>query len=111
MTANDRKAAIDAYKRRKIVGGVYAVTCVPTGAKWIGAANDLHGAKNRIWFSLNYGGTPWPDLEAAWRQHGAARFTYEEIDLLEDGLSPFEREMALKERLADWKTRLGASTI
>ena len=41
----ERKAAIDAYKRRKVVGGIYVVTCAPTGESWVGAANDLSTIK------------------------------------------------------------------
>ena len=107
----DKKAATDAYKQRRIIGGIYTVTCIPTGAKWIGAANELHGVKNRIWFTLGLGGSPWPALQAAWAEHGAISFTYDEIELLPDDLTPFARETALKDRLAHWKQALGASTI
>lgn len=36
MTGEDRKAAIAAYKERKVIGGVYAVRCAATGEVWVG---------------------------------------------------------------------------
>jgi hypothetical protein len=111
MSAIDRKAAIDAYKRRKVVGGVYAVTCEPTGERWVGAANDLSTIKNRIWFSLGHGSAPWAALQKAWKTHGGERFTFAELDRLPDDLEPYARQVRLKECLAHWQAELGASTI
>jgi hypothetical protein len=111
MSAIDRKAAIDAYKRRKVIGGVYAVSCEPTGERWVGAANDLSTIKNRIWFSLGQGNAPWAVQQKAWKMHGEDRFTFAELERLPDDLEPYAREVRLKERLAHWLTELGASTI
>ena len=107
----ERKAAIDAYKRRKVVGGIYVVTCVPTGERWVGAANDLSTIKNRIWFSLGTGSAPWASLQKAWKAHGSDRFTFAELESLPDDLEPYAREVALKERLAHWQAELAANTI
>jgi hypothetical protein len=107
----DRKAAVDAYKQRKVVGGIYAVTCVPTGQRWLGAANDLSTAKNRIWFTLGLPRSPWPDLESAWSRHGAERFTFDEIERLPHDLAPGAKELALKARLAHWREKLNAPSL
>ena len=111
MSRIDRKAAIDAYKQRKVLGGVYTVTCVATGERWIGAANDLSTIKNRIWFTLGNGNAQWASLQKAWIAHGRDRFTFSEIERLNEDLEPYAREMALKERLAHWQAELGADTI
>jgi hypothetical protein len=112
LTASDRKAAIDAYKQRTVVSGIYAVTCVPTGQRWVGAANDLSTIKNRIWFTLGLPRSPWPDLEKAWNAHGgAAAFTFEEVERLADDIAPYARDIALKERAPYWRQKLGAATI
>jgi hypothetical protein len=111
MSSIDRKAAVAAYKRRKVVGGVYLVTRVPTGECWIGSANDLSTVKNRIWFTLGLGRSPWPALQAAWSAHGAAALRFEEIDRLDEDMPPYARESALKERLAKWREELGATVI
>jgi hypothetical protein len=110
-TRADRKAAIDAYKQRKVVAGIYSVTCTPTGQRWVGAANDLSTIKNRIWFTLGLPRTSWPDLQAAWNTHGADAFRFEEIERLADDLDPAGRERALKARLAHWRQELSAAAI
>jgi hypothetical protein len=111
LTAIDRKAAIDAYKRRKIVGGVYGVICGPTGQRWVGAANELGAMKNRIWFTLNHGSASWVELQKAWKTHGAEAFTFEELERLDDDLEPYAKELALKARLEHWLQKLGATAI
>ncbi len=112
MANAERKAAVDAYKQRKVVGGIYAVTCVPTGAKWVGAANDLSTVKNRIWFTLGLPRSPWPDLEKAWNANGgAAAFTYEAVEELDREMEPWAKELALKDRLAHWQVTLKAAKI
>jgi hypothetical protein len=111
LRSADRKAAIDAYKRRKIVGGVYAVTCLPTGQRWLGTADDLSTIRNRIWFTLGLSRSPWPDLEKAWKAYGADQFVFAEVERLSDDLAPHARQAALQERLAHWRRKLGASTI
>jgi hypothetical protein len=111
MNSVDRKAAVAEYKRRIVVGGVYLVTCGPTGERWIGSANDLSTVKNRIWFTLGLGRSPWPTLQAAWLAHGAEAFSFEIIDRLDEDMAPYAREVALKERLAKWRGELGATVI
>jgi hypothetical protein len=111
LGATERKAAIDAYKQRRVISGIYAVTCVPTGQRWVGAANDLSTIKNRIWFTLGLPHSPWPELEKAWNAHGAGRFTFEEVERLAEDIEPYARDIALKERLPYWRQKLGAATI
>jgi hypothetical protein len=111
MSSADRKAAIDAYKQRKVVGGIYAVTCLATGERWVGAANDLSNVKNRIWFSLGLGRSPWKGLQAAWQAHGPEQFTFAEMERLADDLAPYAKELALKDRLTHWQQELQAATI
>ena len=112
MAAADRKAAIDAYKQRKVVGGIYAVTCVPSGERWVGAANDLSTIKNRIWFTLGLPRSPWPEMEKAWNAHGGANaFTFEELERLDEEMPAYAKELALKERVVQWRQKLGAATI
>ena len=68
----DRKAAIAAYKERKVIGGVYAVRCTATGEVWVGQWPNLATIQNRIWFTLRQGSHPNPDLQtilaAEWRR-------------------------------------------
>jgi hypothetical protein len=109
MRGKGRKAAVAAYKERKIIAGIYAVRCVATGRRWIGRASDLSTVQNRIWFGLRLGSDPHPTLQAAWHEHGADSFVFEEIERLDDeALVP---ELALRDRLAHWRAALHAEVI
>ena len=58
MKNERRKAAIAAYKERKVVAGIYAVRCNPTGERWLGAAPNIATVQNRVWFGLQMGTSP-----------------------------------------------------
>ena len=47
MRTEDRKAAVNAYKKREVEGGIYAVRCVASGEAWVGGAPDLSKIQNR----------------------------------------------------------------
>jgi hypothetical protein len=111
MTPEQRKAASAAYKERKSVAGVYALRCVPTGEVWVGGSLTLETVRQRIEFSLRSGGDPHRDLQAAWTAHGPAAFAFDELERLEEEDLPYVREALLKDRLADWRARLGATAL
>jgi len=106
-----RKAAIGAYKERKSAAGIYVVRCRVSGRAWVGRAPDLRTIGNRLWFTLRCGTSLHRDLQDAWRQHGEASFAFEELERLDDDLSPYAREKALEARLAHWRDTLGADTL
>lgn len=111
MKREDKKAALAAYKERKVVAGIYAVRCVSTGQQWIGRAPDLSTVRNRLWFTLRYGRNPHRSMQAAWREHGADSFVYEEVERIAADALDYERELALKARLAHWCTERKAEAI
>jgi len=111
MKGDDRKAAVDAYKERKVAAGIYAVRCEPSGECWVGRAPDLATIQNRLWFTLRQGSNPHRSLQAAWREHGPEAFAFAILEQLEDEDIAYVRERALKDRLANWATVLRATTI
>jgi hypothetical protein len=111
MKGKDRKAAVAAYKERKVVAGVYAVHCLPTGQRWIGRTPDLSTVQNRLWFTLRQGANPHRSLQAAWSKHGAESFVFEEVERLEDEPLGYVRDRILKDRLSYWCTTLDAEAI
>lgn len=111
MDKSERKAAIDAYKERKVSAGIYAVRCASSGQCWVGRAPDLSKIQNRIWFTLRQGSNPHPTLKAAWQEHGPDAFTFEIVEELEDRKSAYLRERALKERHQHWLAEFHASAI
>ncbi|MFG1396047.1 GIY-YIG nuclease family protein [Roseixanthobacter pseudopolyaromaticivorans] len=111
MKSEARKAAVAAYKERKVAAGIYAVRCQPTGQYWLGRAPDLSTIQNRIWFSLRQGGHPSRALQAAWNTHGAEAFTFAQIERLDVEESAYVRDALLKERLHHWRAQLRADLL
>lgn len=111
MKHEDKKAALSAYKERKVAAGIYAVRCAATGQQWIGRAPDLSTIQNRLWFTLRHGSAPHPTLQAAWHGHGADSFSFDVIERLADEHSAYLREAVLKDRLAHWCAELKAEAL
>jgi hypothetical protein len=96
---------------RKAIAGIYGVVCLATGQRWIGRAADLDTIKNRLWFTLRQGNHPHPTLQAAWNAHAAESFTLENIERLEEEPLSYVRNGLLEDRLAHWRSTLGAEAI
>lgn len=111
MQPNQRKAAIAAYKERKISAGIYAVLCRPLNRRWIGRAADLDKIQNRLWFTLRQNSSPHPGLQAAWNSHGAEAFTLDVLERLDDEALVFVRDRIFTERTAHWCAVHGAEAI
>jgi hypothetical protein len=111
MKGEDRKAAIAAYKERKVSAGIYAVRCAATGEAWVGRSPSLDTAQNRVWFMLRIGSHTHPSLLQAWRAHGQAAFSFEILETLSEEDATHFREKRLKQRLEHWQAALGAEAI
>jgi hypothetical protein len=112
MEQQARKAAAAAFKKRKSEPGIYALTCRPSGERWVGRASDLATIWNRLSVALKMASTPHRSLQAAAREHGAGAFTFEVVERLEktDDSAPLVWAM-LKKRLDHWRDELGATAI
>ncbi|MGJ4854769.1 GIY-YIG nuclease family protein [Labrys sp. KB_33_2] len=111
MKREDRKAVVDAYKKRKVAAGIYALRCTETGDCWVGRAPDLSKIRNRLWFTLGQGASLNQGLQSAWSRHGERTFSLEIIEQIEDEEVAFVRERTLKERLDHWVATLAAKPI
>lgn len=111
MSGNLRKAAIAAFKERKVAAGIYVIRCMALDRQWVGQAADLSTIWNRLSFELRYGGNRCRTLQAAWRQHGPETFVFGEVERLDDEAIAYIRNRALKERLAHWRDKLKAEAI
>ncbi len=111
MIGKDRKAAMAAYKERKVSAGVYAVRCEPTGELWVGAAPDLSTIRNRLWFQLTMNACPYRSLQAAWNAHGADSFALEVVERLDDETTTQLRNAELRNRARHWSETLNAPII
>lgn len=111
MKGEERKAAITAYKERKVISGVYLIRCAASGELWVGQWPDLATIQTRLWFSLNHGTHPKKDLMAAWKTHGEAQFSFEILEKLDEEELPYIRNAKLKDRAVYWRTQLNAVTL
>ena len=100
-----------AYKERKSPAGIYTIRCTPTGQIWVGATPNLDAIQNRIWFSLRHGHDSFRPLQVAWQEHGEERFTFEELERLDEAVSPLRQKDLLKARAVHWQDALKAESI
>jgi hypothetical protein len=111
MKSEDRKAAVAAYKERKVEPGIYAVRCRPSGQIWVGGAPDLATIRNRLWFTLRMGSNTHRSLQEAWAAHGAEAFAFDILERLDEEEIGYVRDRLLKEAVARWVEELGAVRI
>ncbi len=111
MKTDDRKAAVDAYKERVPVAGIFAVRCAATGQTWVGRAPDVDTIQNRLWFTLKQGSSTHRSLQAAWNDHGEAALVFEVVERLEEEELAFVRNRLLKDRQAHWVAQRAAIAI
>lgn len=107
----DRKAAIAAYKERKVAAGIYVVRCAASGQQWAGSAVNLATIWNRLCFTLRQGTDRRPLLQTAWQEHGPESFTFSIVEQLEDEEPGYTRDRALQERLVHWCKVLDAQPM
>jgi hypothetical protein len=107
----DRKAAIAAYKDRKVEAGIFAVRCPATGEVWLGQAPDVATVKTRHWFSLRLGSHSNRALQAAWRAQGEDGMVFEALELLPDEADANARASQLRDALRRWRNQLAAPAI
>jgi hypothetical protein len=112
MNGEARKAAIAAYKERKVQAGAYAIRCTASGQVWVGIAPDLSTIQKRIWFSLRLGGYAHRSLQEARTAHGMETFIFEVVERLGDSDDPdYVRKAALKRLHTHWVEKLDATRI
>jgi hypothetical protein len=111
--ASSRKAAIAAFKERKVEAGIYAVRCAASSQVWVGRSPNVDTVQTRLWFMLRTGSKSHPEMQAAWDAHGEGGFSFEVLERLdeEQTVTPYVRDATLKERLAHWRQELAAGTI
>jgi hypothetical protein len=111
MRAMNRRAISREYKERKLSGGVYAITNTVNGKYLLGHAADLASARNRFQFAVTTGGTVDPRLRGDWQAMGAAAFTLDVLEELEQkpdqSRAEFLDDLQTLEQL--WRAKLDAS--
>jgi hypothetical protein len=106
LSAEDRKAAIKAYKARKPRPGIYGVRHKATGRCWVGSAPNLDTTKNLLWLTLNEGKHLDRSLQAEWKKLGEEAFDYEILETLKEDVLPLAVKDLLKEKKRLWAEKL-----
>jgi hypothetical protein len=71
---------VAAYKERKIVGGVYAITNTLSGRKFIDATTDIQASRNRFDFAKETGMCTIKSIEKEWMESSALSFVFETLE-------------------------------
>lgn len=111
MRTEDRKAAVRAFKERKVECGIYAVRCAASGEVWVGSAVDLSTIQRRLWFTLRQGTSLHRSLQEAWAVQGAEAFDFEIVERLDEETIGYVRDRVMKEHLARWADQFQAVRI
>lgn len=111
MHRTDRRAAIAAYKERKVAAGIFALRCAASGRCWIGRAPDLSTIENRLRFALVHDANLRASLRADVREFGVESIAFEVMESVDTEDLPYDRERFLRDRLDHWRARLGAEAM
>lgn len=79
----NRKDLINAYKQRKVTGGVFIVTDTANGRYLLDSGPDIQARQNAFNFSVTTDNPFDYKMRQDWRDHGASAFTFEILDTLD----------------------------
>lgn len=101
MEKQNREECKEAYRGRKVVGGIYAVRNMKTGKRLVSFTADLRGFRNRFEFARQTGNGLSLKLQKDWKEFGPEAFTLEILEELEkkEAQTPREFSQDLKELL------------
>jgi hypothetical protein len=106
-----KKAAIAAYKEKKVVAGIYAVRSRTESKVWVGSAPNLATVWNRLVFELQLGGCRCRSLQQAWNLQSGEGFDFETLESIDAEALSFAAERVMKERLQHWSSALAAERL
>ena len=109
MDKASRRELVRDYKERKVVAGVYAVRCAPSGEVWTAGSRNVDAQQNSLWFSMRNGSHINRPMQEAWTAHGESAFSFEVLERVDDeALTPQGVLDRLKVRQQHWLETLGA---
>ncbi len=94
MKPQNKKDLLAAYKQRKQIGGVYAVTNTKTGRSLVLASAEISGIQKRYEFAEMTGGCFHPKLQKDVAQYGADVFAFSVLETLEKKDTQTDKEFA-----------------
>ena len=94
MNPQNKKDLLAAYKQRKQVGGVYAVTNTKTGKSLVLANTDIAGIQKRYEFAQLTGGCFHPKIQHDAEIYGNDAFSFTILEELERKDTQTDKEFA-----------------
>ena len=94
MKPQNKKDLLAAYKQRKQIGGIYAITNTKTGKSLVLANPDIGGIQKRYEFAEMTGGCFHPKLQRDAETYGNGAFTFAVLDTLEKKETQTDKEFA-----------------
>ena len=94
-----RKALINEYKQRRIIGGLYRVTNTRNGMYLLDYATNIQAKQNAFNFMTSSGSCFDHRLKKDWETFGGKVFTFEILETIEK-----KKEQVQDEFIADLKT-------
>ena len=94
MNPQNKKDLLAAYKQRKQIGGVYAITNTKTGKSLVLANSDIAGIQKRYEFAALTGGCFHPKLMRDAETYGNDAFTFLVLETLERKDTQTDKEFA-----------------
>lgn len=111
MSPVDRRAAARAFRERVVTRGVFALRSAASPRVWVGASRNLDAEEGRLRFLLRQGMHRDAALRQAYARDGAAAFSFEILERLDDDLAALIVPDTLKARTAHWAAELGAQVL
>jgi len=105
---NDRKELKQAYKERKITGGVFIIKNNINGRILLDSAINIIGSKNRFDFSKATGSCVNLKLASDWKEFGKDAFTFEILEEIEKKEDQTEKDFGEDVKLLEeiWMEKL-----
>ena len=111
MDRQARRAAREAFEKRKIEVGIYRLTCAPTRQVWVGKSRNLAAVMNRLAMSVQGDPVLNAQFKASWHSHGADAFRFEVLEVLDPETPTMFINSTLKKRLDYWKAERDAEIV
>ena len=113
MKPQNKKDLIAAYKQRKQIGGIYAVTNKETGKVLMLASSEIGGIQKRYEFAEATGGCFHPKLQQDVNCLGAGAFSFAVLETMERKITQSDREFAedLEVLLSMWLEKYDPETL
>ncbi|MEA4988163.1 MAG: GIY-YIG nuclease family protein [Anaerovorax sp.] len=113
MDRQSRKEKIEAYKQRKVIGGIYLIKNTVNGKSLLQSSTDLAGSKNRFEFSCHTGSCMIYKLKKDWEEFGKDVFVFEVLEELvkKETQTPKEFSEDIKTLEEIWMEKLDSGIL